>query len=127
LLVYGCAADACGMLTLDPRRGDRCPRFGIMMVHPRSRRVDSPTAPLLHCAVCGWDPGYPSWGEDGRDPTFDICSCCGVEWGYEDSSFASTASFRDAWIARGAPWNNRREPHDGLRLEDRLKRAWVVA
>lgn len=35
------------------------------------------------CPVCGYDAGYPPWGEDGRLPTFDICACCGTEWGYE--------------------------------------------
>lgn len=37
-------------------------------------------------------------------PTFEICSCCGVEFGYEDIAIAGIVGFRSAWIARGKEW-----------------------
>lgn len=37
-------------------------------------------------------------------PTFEICSCCGVEFGYEDIAIAGIVRFRNAWIARGKEW-----------------------
>ena len=36
----------------------------------------------LACRVCGKVQDDPTWGEDGKTPTFDICDCCGVQFGY---------------------------------------------
>jgi hypothetical protein len=38
------------------------------------------------CRVCGLDQQSPPWGVDGKSPTYAICDCCGVEFGYEDST-----------------------------------------
>lgn len=37
-----------------------------------------------NCRVCGLDQGFKPWGEDDQTPTFDLCNCCGVQFGYED-------------------------------------------
>lgn len=58
---------------------------------------------LDHCRVCGFNYGQP-WGPDGTDPTYEICCCCGVEFGYEDCTAQSTKSYRAEWLAKGAPW-----------------------
>ena len=78
-----------------------------------------------HCRVCGYLPEDPPWGTTGDLPSFEICPCCGVEWGYEDSGFQSTQSFRSRWIAKGAPWTDRRAPKDGRSTEQRLQHAWI--
>ncbi|SDT07044.1 hypothetical protein SAMN04489812_4027 [Microlunatus soli] len=80
--------------------------------------------PLRTCRVCGyyfneWCP----WGEDGRSPSFDTCPCCGVEFGYGDSSLVGVRRWREHWIAKGAPWSDGRTPSDGLDVDDRLKRV----
>ena len=37
------------------------------------------------CPICGYPlDNYNLWGDDGKTPTYDICPCCGVEWGNED-------------------------------------------
>ena len=72
------------------------------------------------CKVCGYDPGYPPWGLDGDQPTNDICNCCGVEWGYEDTAPSSIINFRERWIAEGAPWDDPEIPDDGLTTGERL-------
>ena len=38
------------------------------------------------CYVCGlnYENFFP-WGPDGQTPSHDICGCCGVEFGYEDT------------------------------------------
>lgn len=55
------------------------------------------------CPVCGYDgllePAYDSFG----DPSFEICPCCSVEFGYEDAS-RSHESLREEWVAKGMPW-----------------------
>lgn len=37
----------------------------------------------FYCRVCGLYLGYQPWGEDGKTPSYEICPCCGVEFGYE--------------------------------------------
>lgn len=47
-------------------------------------------------------------GEDDCSPTWEICPCCGTEFGYEDCSI-SVRRNRSAWIAKGLKWCNERE------------------
>ena len=76
-----------------------------------------------YCRVCGYEPEEPPWGEAGDFGTFDICPCCCVEWGYEDSSEAAAAQYRERWLRDGAVWADRHTPQDGLTVEKRLKRV----
>ncbi|MDQ0726960.1 hypothetical protein [Microbacterium sp. W4I20] len=80
-----------------------------------------------YCRVCGYEPEEAPWGPDGRFGSFDICPCCGVEWGYEDSTFSASVRYRDRWIEQGAGWHDRRTPADGMTTAARLERAWVTA
>jgi len=58
--------------------------------------------PIDCCPVCGYTDGeFLPWGESGEDPSFDICPCCGVEYGYEDFTVESAAKYRLAWLRRG--------------------------
>ena len=56
------------------------------------------------CKVCGYKLNYLPWGEDGKTPCFDICPCCGVEFGYEDYTENSLKEYRAKWISDGAHW-----------------------
>jgi len=76
----------------------------------------------LLCRVCGYRDDEPPWGADGRTPSFALCPCCGVEWGYQDSSQTGVARFREAWLAAGAPWRDPLVGPDGLTTEARLQR-----
>jgi hypothetical protein len=75
----------------------------------------------LRCRVCGLLQDEPPWGEDGRTATFDICDCCGVEFGYEDSTLESVERYRRAWLDKGAVWQNRRKRPTGWHVESQLK------
>jgi hypothetical protein len=60
------------------------------------------------CRVCGLlQPGKP-WGDDGKSPTYDICVCCGVEFGLGDENLSGVHFYRNWWINKGRPW---RLPH----------------
>jgi len=84
------------------------------------------TAPnIFACRVCGLEAGDPPWGEDGDSPTFDICDCCGVEFGYGDASAVGIARWRDRWIAAGAQWTRPELRPPGWSLEDQLKRLGI--
>jgi hypothetical protein len=55
------------------------------------------------CPVCGYDrldePAYDSFG----CATYNICPCCGTEFGYDDSTVAH-AELRKKWISEGKLW-----------------------
>jgi len=55
------------------------------------------------CPVCGYDKlDEPPYDEHGCS-SFDICPCCGVEFGYDD--FATPHSvLRDKWVENGMIW-----------------------
>ena len=38
------------------------------------------------CRVCGLCYEDQQWGVDGASPTYEFCDCCGVEFGYDDST-----------------------------------------
>jgi hypothetical protein len=58
----------------------------------------------MHCRVCGLRQPTPPRGESGAAPTYEICDCCGVEFGYEDVTAESARRFRQKWIATGLLW-----------------------
>jgi len=51
------------------------------------------------CRVCGLRqfPDLP-WGEDGRQPSYNICDCCGVEFGYGDDGLQNCLRLRRRWV-----------------------------
>lgn len=73
-----------------------------------------------HCRVCGLNRGYEPWGEDGNTPCFDICSCCGVEFGYEDCNLEATRSYRKTWLKRNKWFKPKKMSIDWC-LEEQLK------
>jgi len=59
----------------------------------------------FHCRVCGLRQEESPWGEDGRTPTFEICDCCGVEFGYEGAIVHAAKVYRHEWLQKRAPWS----------------------
>jgi hypothetical protein len=61
---------------------------------------------LQCCRVCGaYSEGFFPWGESGLTPTHDICFCCGIEFGIEDSgSLEEIKAYRERWIDMGGEW-----------------------
>ncbi|MBP5789708.1 MAG: hypothetical protein J6W29_05695 [Neisseriaceae bacterium] len=64
---------------------------------------------LKCCRVCGLEyTNYYPWGEDGQSATYDICDCCGCEFGYDDDENASGKGvfvYRQEWFDKGIPLN----------------------
>jgi hypothetical protein len=83
-------------------------------------------AQTFTCPVCG----YPSLGEPHVDPmgspTYSICPCCGIEFGYDDAQ-KSHAELRREWVSRGSPWWSKHEkPPPGWSAEDQLRAAGML-
>tara|TARA_R110002124_G_scaffold278588_1_gene450669 strand:- start:1725 stop:1991 length:267 start_codon:yes stop_codon:yes gene_type:complete len=77
----------------------------------------------LRCRVCGYLSDTAPWGEDGKCPTYEICPCCGVEYGYEDSAVAGVKQYRQEWMASGAKWQDAKARPENWSLEDQLKQV----
>lgn len=73
------------------------------------------------CRVCGFDNGSPMWGDDGKTPNYEICDCCGVEFGYEDYTIESLHSFRSKWIDKGTPWFNKKSKPENWDFKEQFK------
>lgn len=56
------------------------------------------------CRVCGLIQDEEPWGENGENPNFAICGCCGTEFGYEDCTKESVKANRKRWLEAGANW-----------------------
>ena len=78
------------------------------------------------CNICGYRPEAAPWGDAGKDPSFEFCPCCKVEWGYQDSNPVAIGRFRTLWLQKGAPWSERRVEHDGLSTNERLAHIGVI-
>ncbi|TWV06061.1 hypothetical protein FQ707_14610 [Bacteroidaceae bacterium HV4-6-C5C] len=74
-----------------------------------------------NCRVCGLYITTKPWGNDGQNPTFEICPCCGVEFGNEDYSLDSIRNFRKEWLGKGAPWFDPKQKPLNWKLEDQLQ------
>lgn len=65
------------------------------------------------CPVCRYpdldEPAYDSFG----CASYNICPCCGTEFGYDDSTTAHS-DLRRKWVSEGMQWwsKHRLEPND---------------
>jgi len=65
---------------------------------------------LKICPVCGYDQLYEPPYNEYDEPTYVICSCCGYEFGFDDSSRGiSFEEYREKWIEEGSPFFNKKK------------------
>lgn len=74
-----------------------------------------------HCRVCGLFHVAPPYGSNSDDPSFEICACCGVEFGYEDATLVSARRFRRDWLSKGAKWVDEAQRPNGWTVESQLE------
>ena len=74
-----------------------------------------------NCRVCGLNQGFEPWEDDGESPTYAICSCCGVEFGYEDCTSFATKKYRDEWLKNGAKWFSPKDKPNDWSLDKQLQ------
>ena len=73
------------------------------------------------CRVCGAKQLELPQGEDGLTPSYEICDCCGVEFGYEDMNINALKRYREKWLKKGAVWYREKEKPAVWSLDDQLK------
>ena len=73
------------------------------------------------CRICGKKQDELIWGEDDQSPTFNICDCCGVEFGYEDSNLEAIRTFRRKWLEEGNKWWNLKAKPKNWSLNAQMK------
>ncbi len=74
-----------------------------------------------YCRVCGFffSESLP-WGDDGCSPSFDICPCCGVEFGYEDATPVGVIRYRDKWLESGGEFYDADQRPSNWNLDSQL-------
>jgi hypothetical protein len=73
------------------------------------------------CHICGFDVGEAPWGENGHDPTYSICPCCGCEFGYDDCRASGVIQQRQRWLDGGGNWWKPSEKPVGWDFEEQIR------
>lgn len=85
--------------------------------------TDNVKPPYKTCPVCGYS-GAAAYGRDFE--SWDICQCCGVEFGYGDAG-RSHSLLTQSWKDRGCPWYSKRlTPAEGWDAMEQLKAAGLI-
>lgn len=71
-----------------------------------------------YCRVCGFESPFLPWGADGKSPSWEICPCCGTEFGYEDCSVQSARKKRAEWVKNGMKWFKERARPENWNFDD---------
>ena len=81
------------------------------------------TDEISHCPVCGFGPYSPPYSSaDELRHSFDICPCCGCEYGYDDNE-----EHFDRWESTGCAWFTQSERPPDWNLSSQLmniRRPW---
>jgi hypothetical protein len=75
-----------------------------------------------YCPVCGYGPGLGFDSPEDLRHSFEICLCCGCEYGYDDN-----VGHYERWVAKGCPWFCSKGRPLSWSLEDQLRhtiRPW---
>jgi hypothetical protein len=75
------------------------------------------------CPVCGYHGLHEQPYDDAGAPSYEICPCCGTEFGYHDAKTPHTV-LRQRWVAKGSPWHSRvKSPPQGWDALEQLRSA----
>jgi hypothetical protein len=93
--------------------------------------------PELSCAPYA-QMGLPPWFDHGQPPyhnqygyaSYECCSCCGYEFGFDDdpgacASACSFAEYLGNWVLDGCNWFAPAKRPDNWNLSEQLARAWI--
>ncbi|WP_061224952.1 hypothetical protein [Leptospira weilii] len=82
------------------------------------------------CPVCGYELDFLPW--EDLDPSFGICHCCGIQFGYTDATPEGEGkeeqdSYREWWISHGMEWQSKGifDPPPNWDPKEQLKRIGI--
>ena len=80
------------------------------------------------CPVCGWPELMDPPHSESNGPSFEICPCCGFQFGYDDDDQGFTyAAWRERWIQNGMTWwSNGRPASPAWDARQQLARAGLL-
>lgn len=73
------------------------------------------------CRICGLDQKENPWGKDNNTPNFEICACCGAEFGYNDCNIHAIRKYRNEWLLNNAEWFDSKKKPFNWSLEMQMK------
>lgn len=76
---------------------------------------------LYYCRVCGFKLNYLPWERYNDDPTFELCPCCGVQFGVMDDRPFLAIKAREDWLRDGSGWFDPNQKPRDWQLEEQLK------
>lgn len=82
-----------------------------------------PNDSIYRCRVCGFREWEPPWGIDGKTSTVDYCSCCGVQFGYQDCLPEGAKRYRTEWLEKGAKWAHPELKPEPWSVAEQLKKV----
>ena len=69
------------------------------------KAVEAEMTGAFNCPACGFcQLEEPAWDQDIGSPSFNICPCCGCEFGYNDATPQARERHLRQWIRNGAAW-----------------------
>lgn len=77
---------------------------------------------MFVCPVCGYDRlSETPYDEDGNH-SYEICPCCGFEFGFDDDSKDSSFEvYRKEWIKKETIWFNEKIKPDNWDIKQQLR------
>lgn len=74
------------------------------------------------CRACGYEQDEATW-EYGF-ASFELCMCCGIQFGYEDIQYEVVKKYRENWLNNGAKWIHPQFKPQNWNLKEQLQNAW---
>jgi len=68
-----------------------------------------------YCPICGYGPAFGYASPEELRHSYDICACCGCEFGYDDN-----VAHYEQWVAKGCPWFKSKARPPNWSLEEQL-------
>lgn len=80
------------------------------------------------CPVCGFSELLePPYDNEGGSPSYEICPCCGFEYGFHDMSEGiSFEQYRDNWIKSGGSWKDNSKRPSEWSLSEQLLNINII-
>lgn len=74
-----------------------------------------------YCRICGFNHGSLIWGDDNETPSYEICECCGCEYGNDDYTLESIIRYRNKWFVNGFKWFKIKSKPNNWSIESQVK------